>query len=83
MVTISWTSYFTNSLNTAPTGGLSVLILITSVGLKSLDDFSLTSGRCFFSASPSLPSLLGVIVGLAEIFLDGQFLLLGSQSLFP
>jgi len=44
-----------------------------SVGSKVLDTFSLTGGRCFFFASSSLPSLLGVIVGLAEIFLDGQF----------
>jgi hypothetical protein len=59
-------------LNTAPSGGVFVLIVIISVGSKALDAFSLTGERCFFSASPSLPSLLGVIAGLAEIFLDEQ-----------
>jgi hypothetical protein len=55
---------------------------MVSVDSKALDAFSLTDGRCFFSASPSLPSLLGVIVGLAEIFLDGQFRLLEAHFLF-
>jgi hypothetical protein len=44
--------------------------VIVSVGSNTLDAFARFLGRCFFApASPSLPSLLGSITGLAGIFL--------------